>query len=90
MTLAQTQELTIAMLNAINAKGTQVHFHGEGIPAKLAYTEIRKHFKEGFHSMPGWTIDFCSGCCLDCVFADYCDVKDDIGDDYELGKERSS
>ncbi len=49
MTVAQTQELTIAMLNALSAKGTNVHFPGDGIPAKLAYAELREIFKEGFH-----------------------------------------
>ena len=90
MSIAQTQELTIAMLNALNAKGTQVHFPGEGIPVKLAYTEVRKLFKEGFNSMPGWTIDFCSGWCPDCAFADYCKTKDDIWSKEDFEKERNN
>lgn len=52
MTIEQTQELMIAMHNAISAQGTQVHFSGEGVHVKLAYTEVRKLFKAGFHSMP--------------------------------------
>ena len=86
MTVAQTQELTIAMLNALLAKGTSVHFPGDGIPAKLAYTELREQFKEGF--MPGWTIDFCSGDCPSCAFVDYCSSKDDTWSKEELDAAR--
>ena len=64
MTVEQTQELLQAMANALNAKGTKIHFPCNGIPVKLAYTELREFFNEGFHRMPGWTIDFCSGCVL--------------------------
>ena len=89
MTVEQTQELLQAMLNALNAKGTQVYFPGEGVPVTLAYSELRKQFKVGFHSMPGWTIDFCSGWCPDCAFVDYCKTKDDIWDDDELKKAKN-
>ncbi|RLD44192.1 MAG: hypothetical protein DRI86_08085 [Bacteroidetes bacterium] len=87
MTVAQTQELTIAMLNALSAKGTNVIFPGDGIPAKLAYEQLRKHFKEGFHAVSGWNIDFCDGDCPSCAFVDYCKAKDDIWTAEELKKE---
>lgn len=74
LTTDQIQQLMIAILNALSAKGTSVTFPGNGIPVELAYSQLREHFKEGFHPMPGWTIDFCSGCCPDCAFADYCDI----------------
>ena len=88
MTDEQTQCLLEAMLNALSANGTQVTFPGDGIPAKLAYSELREHFNEGFYAMPGWTIDFCSGWCPDCAFADYCDAKNDIWTKKELEEER--
>ncbi len=88
MSVEQTQNLMIAMLNALKANGTDVHFPGDGIPVKLAYTEVRKLFNEGFKSMPGWTIDFCSGWCPDCAFADYCKTKDDTWSKEELEAER--
>ena len=78
MTVQQTQDLLEAMLNTLNAKGTSVTFPGNGIPVKLAYTELREHFKEEFNSFPGWTIDFCSGSCPDCAFLDYCESWKDI------------
>lgn len=88
MTTKQTQDLLEAMLNALSAKGTNVSFPGNGIPVKLAYEQLREHFKEGFHGMPGWTIDFCSGDCPPCAFADYCSIKDDIWSKKEFDKER--
>lgn len=88
MTIEQTQTLLQAMLNALNAKGTQVSFPGDGVPVKIAYTELCSHFKDGFHSMPGWTIDFCSGWCPDCAFVEYCNAKDDYWTKEELEKER--
>ena len=78
MTDEQTQRLLEAMLNSLSVNGTEVTFPGDGIPVKLAYSELREHFKEGFFAMPGWTIDFCSGWCPDCAFVDYCTAKDDI------------
>lgn len=88
MTDEQTPRLLEAMLNALSANGTEVTFPGDGIPVKLAYSELREHFKEGFNAMPGWTIDFCSGWCPDCAFADYCKAKDDIWTKEELEAER--
>jgi hypothetical protein len=72
LSVAQMQELMIALLNALAAKGTHVSFPGNGIPVELAYREVRELFKEGFHAMPGWNIDFCSGDCPTCAFVDYC------------------
>ncbi|MCF6242957.1 MAG: hypothetical protein L3J74_16640 [Bacteroidales bacterium] len=89
MTDEQTQNLLEAMLNALSARGTDITFPGDGIPVKLAYTELRNHFKEGFHSIPGWVIDFCSGWCPDCAFVDYCSTKDDIWTKDELEKEKA-
>ncbi|MEA3504998.1 MAG: hypothetical protein U9R32_07360 [Bacteroidota bacterium] len=71
MSNEQTQKLMEAILNALSANGTDISFPGNGVPVKLAYTELRKHFKEGFDVMPGWTLDFCSGWCPDCPFVDY-------------------
>lgn len=88
MTDDQVQLLLEAMLNALAANGTHVSFPGNGIPVKLAYTELRELFTEGFHKMPGWTLDFCSGWCPDCAFADYCSSKDDIWSKEELEAER--
>ena len=88
MTDEQTQQLLEAMLNSLSANGTEVAFPGDGIPVKLAYTELRDHFKEGFYAMPGWTIDFCSGWCPDCAFVDYCKSKDDIWTKEKLEAER--
>jgi hypothetical protein len=75
LTVDQMQELLIAILNALSAKGTNVVFPGNGIPVELCYTEVRKLFKIGFHILPGWTVDFCDGNCKDCVFEKYCDLN---------------
>ncbi len=88
MTVEQTQQLLEAILNALSAKGTSVTFPGDVVPVKLAYEQLRKHFKEGFYASPGWVIDFCDGWCPDCVFADYCTIKDDTWTKEELEKER--
>ena len=88
LTVKQTQELMIAMLNALSANGTEITFPGDDIPVKLAYKELREQFKEGFFAMPGWTIDFCTGWCPDCAFAEYCKSKDDIWTKEELEAER--
>lgn len=82
----QTQLLLDAMLNALSAKGTNVSFPGENIPVKFAYEQLRECFKEGFHAIPGWNIDFCSGDCPSCAFVDYCSTKDDIWSKEELEK----
>ena len=89
MSDGQTQRLLEAMLDSLSANGIEVTFPGNGIPVKLAYTEMRELFKEGFHAMPGWTIDFCSGWCPDCAFVDYCETSDDIWTKEELEIERS-
>lgn len=68
----QIQNLLIAIFNALEAKGTHVHVPGNAVPVEIVYTKIREMFKEGFYIMPGWNIDFCSGWCPDCAFADYC------------------
>ncbi len=88
MTDEQTQRLLEAMLNALSANGTEVTFPGNGIPVKLAYTELHEQFKEGFYAMSGWTIDFCTGWCPDCAFVDYCKTKEDIWTKEELEAER--
>lgn len=67
------QKLLLAIFNALAAKGTQVHVPGNCVPVEVVYAEIREMFKDGFHVMPGWTIDFCSGWCPECAFAEYCD-----------------
>ncbi len=87
MTIQQTQDLLEAMLNALNANGTDINFPGVGVPVKLAYTELRNQFKEGFHAMAGWHIDFCSGWCPDCAFVNYCDIRKENWTDEELEKE---
>ncbi len=89
MTDEQTQRLLEAMLNSLSVNGTDVTFPGDEVPVKLAYTELREHFKEGFYAMPGWTIDFCDGWCPDCAFVDYCSNKDDIWTKEELEAECS-
>lgn len=74
----QISLLLIAILKALLAKGTMVAIPGgDKAPVELVYTEIRKMFIEGFHTMPGWTIDFCSGYCPDCAFKNYCDSYDE-------------
>ncbi len=90
LTIQQTQDLLLAMLNALEAKGTSVSFPGNGAPVKLAYNELRNEFKEGFNSFPGWTIDFCSGWCPDCAFLDYCDRWKDTWTREELEKTRKN
>lgn len=71
---AQIQKLLIAIFNALEAKGTNVHVPGSGAPVEIVYSEIRRMFKDGFYAMPGWNIDFCSGNCEDCSFMQYCDT----------------
>jgi len=71
----QIQDLLIAILNALAAKGTRVHIPGNGVPGIIVYEEIREIFKEGFYVVPGWNIDFCEGNCKECKFADYCDLE---------------
>jgi hypothetical protein len=78
------------MLNALNANGTGVSFPGNGVPVKLAYSQLREKFSEGFLAMPGWHIDFCSGWCPDCAFAVYCDVCKENWTDEELKKEQKN
>jgi len=84
----QIQNLLIAMLNAMSAKGIRVHIPGNGVPGKIVYEEIRKMFKDGFSAAPGWTIDFCSGWCPDCKFADYCNTCKETWTKEDLEKER--
>ncbi|OYT14507.1 MAG: hypothetical protein B7C24_17975 [Bacteroidetes bacterium 4572_77] len=88
MTVAQTQQLLEAMLNALSAKGTDVIFPGDGVPVKLAYEQLREYFKEGFYASTGWLLDLCEGWCPDCAFADYCKIKDDIWTEEKLKAER--
>lgn len=88
MTDEQIQNLLEAMLNSLSAKGTDVTFPGNGVPVKLAYTELREHFKEGFRASPGWVIDFCDGWCPDCAFVNYCESSKDIWTKEELEAER--
>ena len=92
MTVEQTQSLSIALLNALEANGTGVHFPGNGIPVKLAYTELLKYLKDGVMALKGWNLDFCDGWCPDCAFADYCSVKDEIldNDDNDIDKSISN
>lgn len=85
----QMQNLLIAIFNALSAKGISVCIPGKGAPVELIYTEIRNMFKDGFHAMPGWTIDFCSGWCPECAFADYCNSCKELWSKEELEKERS-
>jgi len=86
----QIQQLLIAIFNALSAKGTTVNIPGNGVPVELVYEQIRERFKEGFHAMPGWTIDFCSGWCPECKFADYCDSCKETWTKEELEKERNT
>jgi hypothetical protein len=71
----QIQDLLIAILNAMAAKGTRVHIPGNGVPGKIVYEKIREIFKEGFYAVPGWHIDLCTGNCYDCKYAEYCDSE---------------
>ncbi|OPZ98566.1 MAG: hypothetical protein BWY70_01190 [Bacteroidetes bacterium ADurb.Bin408] len=84
----QMQKLLIAIFNALLAKRISVSIPGKGVPVGLIYTEIRDMFKEGFPTMPGWVIDFCSGWCPDCAFTDYCDSCKESWSKEELEKER--
>jgi hypothetical protein len=84
----QIQKLLIAIFNALSAKGTKVSIPGNGVPVGIVYEEIRDMFKEGIYEMPGWTIDFCSGWCPECKFADYCESCKEIWTKEELGKEK--
>jgi len=88
MSVEQMQDLLAAILNALSAKGTDVTFPGDGVPVKLAYEQLREHFKEGFYASPGWVMDFCDGWCPGCAFADYCTNKDDTWSKEELEAER--
>lgn len=90
MTDGQTQQLLEAMLNALVANGVNVHFPGNGIPVKLAYTELRKEFKKGFNAIPGWTIDFCTGWCPGCAFIDYCDARKEVWTKEEMERKKDS
>lgn len=89
LTREQIQKLLIAIFNALAAKGTNVSIPGNGAPVELIYVEIREKFKEGFHAMPGWVIDFCSGWCPDCAFADYCESCKESWTKEEMEKERN-
>ncbi|MDD3722731.1 MAG: hypothetical protein PHW92_09645 [Lutibacter sp.] len=71
----QIQDLLIAILNAMAAKGTRVHIPGNGVPGKIVYEEILGIFKEGFYAVPGWHIDLCTGNCDDCKYEEYCDSE---------------
>ncbi len=84
----QIQDLLIAIINALSAKGTSVDIPGNGVPDKIVYEEIREMFKDGFYEMPGWNIDFCSGNCEACNFAEYCDTCKKSWTKEELEKER--
>ena len=84
----QIQNLLIAIFNALSAKGTNVSIPGNGVPVEVVYVQIRDMFKEGFNSMPGWTIDFCSGWCPECAFADYCDTCKETWTKEDLERER--
>jgi hypothetical protein len=83
------QKLLLAIFNALAAKGTQVHVPGNGVPVEIVYAEIREMFKDGFHVMPGWTIDFCSGWCPECAFADYCQTCMESWTKEDMEKERN-
>lgn len=86
----QIQKLLLAIFSALSAKGTSVSIPGNGVPVEILYEEIREKFKEGFYAMPGWTIDFCSGYCPDCKFADYCESCKDSWTKEDLEKERKN
>jgi len=86
LTQEQVELLLDAILKALAAKGTNVSFPGDGVPVKLAYEQLREHFKEGFHAMQGWNIDFCDGDCPSCAFVDYCVTKNEIWSKEELDK----
>lgn len=90
LTTEQVQRLLDAILNALSAKGTDVSIPGDNVPVELVYTEIREMFKEGFNAFPGWVIDFCSGCCPECAFVDYCDSSKEIWTEEDMEKERNS
>jgi len=86
LTLQQMQELLNAMLKALNSYGIRIKLPGQDIPADIAYREVRRLFKDGFH--PGWSFDFCDGWCPDCAFAAFCKMKDDIWTPETLEVER--
>lgn len=72
-------ELTKAIEAAIKASGTEISYPDDGkAPIEVRYEALREHFKEGFNSMPGWTIDFCTGDCPECVFYKYCSTGQNL------------
>jgi len=90
MTEDQMERLTEAIVAAVEAQGSGITFpdHGKA-PVRIRYEALREQFKDGFYAMPGWVIDFCSGWCPDCIFADYCDVCKENWTKEELEKERN-
>jgi hypothetical protein len=84
----QMQKLLTAIMKALSAKGVCISFPGENVPVKIHYKVIRKMFKEGFETMPGWVQDFCSGYCPGCEFAYYCNVWQEHWTKDEFEEER--
>lgn len=78
LTETQMEQLLGAIIDALDKRGTQVSFPGDNPPLSLRYSALREHFKDGFHAMPGWNIDFCDGDCPSCEFAEYCKSKVDF------------
>lgn len=86
----QIKKLLISIFNALSAKGTNVHVPGSDAPVEVVYEAIREMFKDGFRAMPGWNIDFCSGWCPECKFADYCESCGKTWTKEDLEKERKN
>ncbi|HAG15527.1 MAG TPA: hypothetical protein DCG69_03250 [Bacteroidales bacterium] len=89
LTDQQIQNLTIALVNALAAKGTHVSFPMNGTPGRLVYAELRKRLKDGLQTFPGWNIDFCDGWCPGCAFFDYCDSWQNTWTKEEIETERT-
>jgi hypothetical protein len=85
----QIQDLTIALINAMAAKGSHVSFPMNGTPGRLVYSELRKRLKDGLQTFPGWNIDFCDGWCSGCAFFNYCDSWKDTYTMEEIEEERA-
>lgn len=92
LTSEQIDKLLTAIVNALEAKGTDISVPSGNAPQEVIYEAIREHFQEGFRIIPGWTIDFCSGCCECCHFENYCDTNKEewLPDDFKNDSENMS
>jgi len=54
----QTQNLVIAIFNALLAYGINISVPGNSVPAKVVYNELLKEYKKGFVARNNVVIDF--------------------------------